>query len=377
MPLNRFDIATMTPNLGQQLSSALVQTPQVQPIIVMPVGQLAEQPAAPQKKQTIKKSTSSSTSVKTKQPSGNVFGVPLPNFGTRPAPQQYELPALPQQPPLNQNLQTYLGGQSIQQAITPPQYQGFGLPVFQNSDLIGLTPEMYGNVLDTTKQNIGFNNEVASSNYSNRLKVIDMMRALDETEQKQYSDNLQNIVRIAQTNTEIKRGAYMQSPEEEATMNAQLQAYTTQVHAAAQERLAAIQHRYAMAREAASDARQLRAAKSNMQNEAMKEMLSLYGDAIKEAWKTMSPEDAKRYVDTVSAGNPMGASDIISKISPRSRELLMAATTGAKMIQQMTGLPIDSLFQAAAPTAEGRPQIGSLEDLQAHRKRILGVDVYE
>lgn len=352
MPLNRFDIATMTPNLGQQLSSALVQAPQVQPIIVMPVGQPTEQPASPQKKQTTKKSTSSSTAVKTQQPSGNVFGVPMPNFGTRPAPQQYELPALPQQPPLNQNLQTYLGGQSVQQAITPPQYQGFGLPVFQNSDLIGLTPEMYGNVLDTTKQNIGFNNEVASSNYSNRLKVIDMMRALDETEQKQYSDNLHNIGRMAQTNTEIKRGAYMQSPEEEAKMKMQMEAYGVQIHAAAQERLAAIQHRYAMAREAASDARQLRAAKSNMQNEAMKEMLNLYGAAIKEAWKTMSPEDAKRFVDAVSAGNPMGASDIISKISPRSRELLNAAITGDAMFSQLSGMPRGSLFQAAAPAAE-------------------------
>jgi len=367
----------MTPNFGQQLSSALVQAPQVQPIIVMPVGQQPQPQQAAPKKQATKKSSSSSTSVKTQQPSGSVFGVPLPNFGSRPAPQQFDLPPMPQQPPLNQNLSAYLGGQTVQQAIAPPQYQGFGLPIYQNSDLIGLTPEMYGNVLDTTKQNIGFNNEVAQSNYANRLKVIDTMRAIDEAEQRQYSEGIQNVGRIAQTNTAIKQGAYMQSPEEEATMNAQLQAYTTQVHAAAQAKLAAIQHRYRMAESAASDARQLRAVKANMQNEAMKEMLSLYGDAIKEAWKTMSPEDAKRFVDAVSAGNPMGASDIISKISPRSRELLNAAITGDAMFSQLSGMPRGSLFQAVAPAAEGRPQIGSLEDLQAHRKKILGVEVYE
>lgn len=352
MPLNRFDIATMTPNFGQQLSSALVQAPQVQPIIVMPVEQQPQPKQPPPKKQTTKKSSTSSTSVQTQQPSGSVFGVPLPNFGSRPAPQQFDLPPMPQQPPLNQNLSSYLGGQTVQQAITPPQYQGFGLPIFQNSDLIGLSPETYGNVLDTTKQNIAFNNEVAQSNYSNRLKVVDMMRALDETEQKQYSEGIQNIGRMALANTEIKRGAYMPSPEEEATMQAQLQAYGVRVHAAAAERLAAIQHRFHMAEQAASDARQLRAAKTNMQNEAMKEMLNLHGAAIKEAWKTMSPEDAKRFVDAVSAGNPMGASDIISKISPRSRELLNAAITGDAMFSQLSGMPRGSLFQAAAPAAE-------------------------
>jgi hypothetical protein len=365
----------MTPNFGQELSSALIQAPTVQPVMVVPVGGQPQQ-AAP-KKQTTKKSSSTSTKTQTQQSAGGVFGVPLPNFGTRPTPTQYDLPQMPQQPPLNQNLSAYLGGQTVQQAIAPPQYQGFGLPVFQNSDLIGLTPEMYGNVLDTTKQNIGFNNEVAQSNYANRLKVIDTMRAIDEAEQRQYSEGIQNVGRIAQTNTAIKQGAYMQSPEEEATMRAKEQAYHSQLQYAVSARLAAIQHKYAMAREAASDARQQKTLDSAMKKEMLKEILSLGGDAIKEAWKTMSPEDAKRYVDAVSAGNPMEASDILAKISPRSRELTQSAETMDAMFTQMSGMPRGSLFKAASPAAEGRPQIGSLEDLQAHRKRILGVEVYE
>jgi hypothetical protein len=160
--------------------------------------------------------------------------MPAPvDFGQAPAFNQDQVPPMPTQPANpNQNLAEFLGGSTPTQKTTPPQMQGFQMPVFDRMSLFSLTPEMYNNVLDTTKSNIAFNNNTSQQNYSNMIQQMKEMQGMDQAEQQRFTQNLQNRNSVIQGNAQQKQTAFMQSPQEEAGMRMKGEEHITKLRSA-------------------------------------------------------------------------------------------------------------------------------------------------
>lgn len=331
-----------------------------------------------------KKSTEVST--KTKTPVQNNAPWPAPpvvNFGPSPTVPQDVVPGMPQQPVWQQDLSGFLNGMPLAQAIAPPTYQGFGMPVFSDAQAFAMSPEGYNHVLDTTKNNIAFNNKVAGDNYNNTLNIVKMLQAADSANQEQYSRSIQNRNAVIQGNNAQKQGAFMQSPQEEAGMKLQLSNATTQYHAQLQERLetkmAALHHQYRLGEIAASKAadtdKATKALQMQFKLDSMKTVTDVMKDTYLSAVKGMQPDDLDRYQKALATGDNAMLNTLLNNMQvkdPVSAANLRAGIYAEQYLQSASGLPMGSILanmQLKPEKEKGIPVIKSKEELRKYLKK--------
>jgi hypothetical protein len=284
---------------------------------------------------------------------------------------------MPQQPVWQQDLSGFLNGQPLAQAIAPPTFQSFGMPVFSDAQAFAMSPEGYNQVLDTTKNNIAFNNKVAGDNYNNTLRVIKELQASDQANQEQYSRGIANRNAVLQGNVAQKENAFMQSPQEEALMKQKGQVAQTEYNAKVQERLernmAEVQHRYRLAEISAKTAGDKSTALSAFKLDAMKTVTDIMKDTYLSAVKGMQPEDLARYQSAVATGDSAVLNQLLSNMEirdPVSANNLRAGIHAEKYLQQLTGLPMGSILAGAQlEKPKEVPVIRSKDELKKYLKR--------
>ena len=363
-----FDQSILGTNFGGGLGDALNPMPTQRVIVPVPV----QAPEAEKKKPVGKAN-----------PSYPMPVAPTVNFGPTPTFNQDPVPTVGQQPAWQSNLTGFLNGTSLPQAIAPPTYQGFGMPVFDNAQAFAMTPEMYNSVLDTTKNNIAFNNKVAGDNYNNTLNIVKMLQAADSANQEQYSRSIQNRNAVIQGNNAQKQGAFMQSPQEEAGMKLQLSNATTQYHAQLQERLetkmAALHHQYRLGEIAASKAadtdKATKALQMQFKLDSMKTVTDVMKDTYLSAVKGMQPDDLDRYQKALATGDNAMLNTLLNNMQvkdPVSAANLRAGIYAEQYLQSASGLPMGSILanmQLKPEKEKGIPVIKSKEELRKYLKK--------
>lgn len=339
--------------LGNTLSGSML-SPAQKNIVVVPVPVQA-QPAT-------KKSSSTSTSVSAKAPVANANPWPVAsvtNFGSTPTYAQDAIPSIPQQPVWQENLSGFLGGNSLQQTIQAPEFQSFGMPVLDAVTAGAIGPDGYNKMLDTTKNNIAFNNKVAGDNYNNTLNIIRTLQQADQVSQEQYSRNLQNRNAVISGNKGQQDIAFTQSPQEQAGMKQQLANTTAMYHSQLNEKLqkdmAAISYKYQSRLSEAHDARTKKDLASTMNTEIQKKVIDLYGGVWKKAVEGLQPGDLDRYRKVASTGDSklMDAfMDEIKNTSPVSAMNMKAAFNAQQILNRATGGAMGNIFTAG----EEKPQ---------------------
>lgn len=358
--------------LGADLSNVLSSpAPNRQIIVPVPVAAPAETTAKPK---------SAPKQAQPKAQAQPMPQVPTANFGPTPTFQQDAVPAVPTQPVWHEELGRYLNGQPLADAIQPPTYQGFGMPVFSSAQAFAMTPQEYNNVLDTTKNNIAFNNKVAGDNYNNTLNIIRTLQEADREEQAQYSRNLQNRGAIITGNAQQKQTAFMQSPQEEAEMKLQLSGEQSRFHAQLQERLetkmAGLHHQYRLseiaAQHAADKEKASKAAMQQFQLDAMKTVTDTMKDVYLSAVKGMQPDDLDRYSKAVGSGDSAALNALLNNMQikdPVSAANLRAGIQAEQYLSRVSGLPMGSILagiQLKDKKSDGVPVIKSKEELKKY-----------
>lgn len=316
-----------------------------------------------------KKSTEVST--KTKTPVQNNAPWPAPpvvNFGPSPTVPQDVVPGMPQQPVWQQDLSGFLNGMPLAQAIAPPTYQGFGMPVFSDAQAFAMSPEGYNHVLDTTKNNIAFNNKVAGDNYNNTLNIIKTLQAADSANQEQYSRSIQNRNAVLSGNKMQQDIAQDQSPQQKATIQNQLSTLSDQRHEDIANRGALRDHKYALERQAIHDSRveknDKKKSTTELQNLLIKRDIDIWGDAVKgftpEELDIVSKAGSSNMLDQLMAQNP--------NIRPLSKFNLRAAYEAQQRLKSYGG-NVGNIFSPEATASPKGKAMSIDEGLKFYREK--------
>lgn len=328
-------------NLGANLSSML-NSPAAKNTVIVPV---------PVQAPTTKKSSSVSTKTSMRGGASTVQPTPLaPIWGPSVVTPQDPVPAMPTQPVWQQDLSGFLNGTTLPQAMTPPTYQGFGTPVFSDMQAFTMSPEEYTKVLDTTKNNIAFNNKVAGDNYNNTLNIIKTLQASDQAQQEQFSRNLQNRGQVLQGNRMQQDLAFNQSPQQKADMEYQLrgslQNESDTRHANLAKEMAGIQHRYEMIRSEAHDNRVKKDGIAAGKQELQSLLLKTDIDIWKSATKGFTEEELNLITKAGTSSNALEQLMANSpNVTPLSRFNMRAAFESQQRIKAAGG-NVGSIFSA-------------------------------
>ena len=356
------DSGMLKPDFGSLMGGGVGE-----PIIVpVPVAAPTAKPAAK------KTSSSASVSQTTRTPvqSTNPWPTaPSTNFGPAPTFKQDAVPAVPTEPVWQEDLGQFLGGSSLAGAMSPPTMQGFSMPVFSSAQAFGMTPEMYNSILDTTKNNIAFNNKVAGDNYNNTLNIIKQLQASDESKQAQFSRNLQNRNAVLQGNKAQQDIAFTQSPQEAAGLRQQLENQTALYHSQLSEKLqkgmAEIAHKYRLSEISAQDKTSAKNTAALVNLEIRKKVIDLYGDVWKTAVKGLQPGDLDRYRKVAATGDQQLMSLFMEEIkntSPVSALNMKAAFNAQTQLNAATGGALGNIFTEGEVEKQDEPKALSLDE---------------
>lgn len=354
--------------LGDTLSGSLLSPAQKNVVVV---------PVPVQAPTSTKKTTASSTSTKTasRAPTASPWPVaPVTNFGPAPTFQQDVVPGVGAQPEWQENLSGYLGNNTLASAIQAPQFQGFGMPVLDAVTAGAIGPAGYNQMLDTTKNNIAFNNKVAGDNFNNTLQIIRTLQQADQMEQEQYSRGLQNRGTILQGNKAQQDIAFTQSPQDQARIRQQLENDTSLYHSQLNERLqkevAQITHKYQMQRDEANYKRQGKDTASLINLELKKKVIDLYGGVWKKAVEGLQPGDLDRYRKVAATGDTALMASFMEEIkntSPVSALNMKAAFNAQQMMNNATGGAMGNLFTDSDVKPQGTVELTLEEALTKYK----------
>ena len=351
---------------GSYLQSALGGMSTGQEPIIVPVPVQAPAKKAPAKKVNAPSKVNQTAS----RNSVSWLVAPVTDFGTSPTYAQDAVPSMPVQPAWQQDLSQFLNGTTLPQAMTPPTYQGFGMPVFSDAQAFAMSPQEYTSVLDTTKNNIAFNNKVAGDNYNNTLNIIRTLQQADQASQEQYSRNLQNRNAVISGNKGQQDIANTQSPQEHAAMSLKLSDSLSTLsdnrHEVIANRAAKRDHIYAIELQDRQNARaDNRASKQGQQalsDLLIKRDIDIWADALKgftpEELNTVKSAESSSMLEQLMANNP--------NIKPLSKYNLRAAFEAQQRIKARGGNVGDIFTQPNSKQEEGAVTITSKDQLKKY-----------